>query len=145
MKLPFIIYVQALGIYLVLTSPALVLAPVYVLSAMYALTSGLAAMAAFAAVFFILHRIKPPVQMVITVLIAAVITAVAAAYKLLLWVIMPERDFFTIDLFILFPVAAVLAGFTSIAINRQKIKDHFDPPFFEGFETIFTYPKKLQV
>ncbi len=131
MKIPFIIYAQAYGIYLLLTIPALAEPGIYIISAMYAFTAGLAAMAIFTLLFLLLHFIKPHYTTVITVLFVGVLLAVGTGFKLLLLDSMPGRSFWKMDGDTLFPIAAVLAGCIAVYINIPRIRDHFSPSVLE--------------
>ncbi len=141
MKIPFIIYLHSLGIYLLLTLPTLVVPVIYFCSAAYAIASGFAALVVFTAIFLVLDGKRPPLRTVVRSLLAAVIVAVAVAFKLLLVVAMPERGFWVLDPDTLFPIVAVIAGWAGVAVNHRKTSEHFNPSFLEDFETIFTYDK----
>jgi hypothetical protein len=139
MKIPFIIYVQALGIYLLLTLPTITVPVIYLISAWYAFTCGFAAMVVFVVAFFIINRTRPGVPIVNGVLAITVLPAVAIAYKLLLVVMIPNRSFWAMDENTLFPMVAVIAGWAAIAFNIKRISQHFLPPVIEEWETLFTY------
>jgi len=141
MKLSFIIYLQAVGFYLLLTLPTLTVPVIYMFSAMYATTAGLVAWAVFAVVFLIVNHQKPSINVTKATLFTTIVFAVAAAYKVLLLVAMPGREFWRVDEFIAFPIVAVLAGWIGIAINLRSIKARISKPLLDGFETIFTYDK----
>jgi len=138
MKIPFIIYAQSLGIYLLLTLPTIFIVPVYLTSAWYAFLYGFAAMAVFALVFFVLHLLRPTSLIVKTILGVAIVPSVAIAYKCLLVQQMPDAGFWHIDEFMLFPIAAMAAGWISLAINTRKIVLHFSPWLSEDGEYIFS-------
>lgn len=140
MKIPFIIYAQAYGIYLLLTILALVFAPMYFMSAAYTFKYGFAALAVFAVQFLILHLVKPGYKTVIITLLTSVLLAVSAGYKLLLVYDMPETGFWNINAFTLFPVAAVIAGFIAVYINIPHLKNYFSPTVEEEIHTIGVQP-----
>ena len=141
MKPPFIIYVQAFAVYLLLTLPTLTEPVIYIYSALYAFMAGLVASPFFIVVFLILGKGRTRANMVIYILIATIVLAVAAAYKILLLVFMPERSFSTLDTDAIFPMLAIIAGWIGLAINYRKIKSHFSDTLAKGFETIATYDK----
>lgn len=140
MKIPFIIYAQAYGIYLLLTIPAIVLPPMYFMSAMYAFSYGFAAMAIFVLLFLILHLVKPGYKTVIAILIAGVVLVVSAGYKLLLVYDMPETSFWNVNGYTLFPIAALLAGCIAVYINVPRIRNHLSPSIIQEVNTIGVQP-----
>ena len=131
MRIPFIIYAQAYGIYLLLTIPALTDAIIYMFSAMYAFFAGLAALIIFDLLFLLLHFLKPGYKTVVAILLAGVILAVSIAFKLLLVAAMPGRDFLKMDGDVLFPIAAMMAGCIAVFINILRIRKHFSPSVLE--------------
>lgn len=138
MKLPFIIYAQGLGLYLLLSLPAAFVPGVYFQSAGYAIGAGFAAMALFCAVFFVLHVTRASLNVAFAVLFISIPVAVAVAYKLLLLVEMPGRSFWLIDEFTMFPVAAIISGWVALAVNNRKITGYFTPPVYDNAEIIFS-------
>ncbi len=138
MKIPFIIYAQALGIYMVLSLPALFEPAIYLISATYAFCTGFVAMIAFAAVFLVLHLIKASAGIATAVLFLSIVIAVMMAYAVLLRIEMPRRSFWYVDEFTFFPVAAIVSGWVATGINYRKIAAHFSPAAIEEFETIFS-------
>lgn len=140
MKIPFIIYAQAYGIYLLLTIPALAEFVIYMYSAVYAFAAGLAAMIVFALFFLLLHLIKPHYKTVMLMLFASVLLAVGIGFKLLLMNIMPGRSFWKMDMDTLFPLAAILSGCIAVYINTPRIRNHFSPVSIEEINTIGVQP-----
>jgi hypothetical protein len=135
MKLPFLIYLFALGFYVLLTAPALAMPVIYITSMFFAVAAGFIAVAIFALVFFILHISRAPYTIAVAVLAFAVVLSVAAAFAMLFG---NGSDVWFIggNMFILFPVAAVVAGWLSICVNSRKIKNHFSPSLQNDIETI---------
>jgi len=140
MKIPFIIYAQAYGIYLLLTIPALTDGGLYLLSAIYAFGASLAALVVFTSLFLLLHVIKPGYKQVIAILFGAVLLAVGISFKLLLMSILPGRSFWEMDSNTLFPLAALLAGCIAVFINIPRIRNHFSPSIIEEVNTIGVQP-----
>ncbi len=143
MKTAFRIYFFALCIYAALTLPALTSPFIYRCSLVFATEAGTGACLLFAASFFVLLRLKPPVATVNIILISSATTSVILAFMLLLWVTNLTHFFYkNAGTLLLFPAAAALAGFISIAIHQPSIKQHFTPPILNNIETIFTNNKK---
>ena len=141
MKLSFVIYLQALGIYLLLTLPTLTEPVIYMYSAMYATTAGLVAWVVFLLVLLLVNKSKPSAPIAKAILFTTIVFAVAAAYKVVLVVAIPGRGFWQLDTDIVFPILAVISGWLSLAANFWKFKARFSKPLLDGFETIFTYDK----
>lgn len=140
MKIPFIIYAQAYGIYLLLTIPAFTEPIVYLYSVMYAFVAGFIAIIVFALLFWLLHLTKPRYKAAISIMFSGVILAVAIGFKMLLLLAIPGRGFWEIDGDTLFPVAAVIAGCIAVYINIPNIKNHFSPTLEEEIHTIGVQP-----
>lgn len=120
MKLTFRIYLQALGFYSLLTTPALMLAPMYFISLFYALLFGLAAWIVFAALFI------PVASMQIKALLKWIIVSIAvplgvATGHTLIGVCRFERNVWELNGILLFPLAAVIAGWISLYTSRNKV------------------------
>jgi hypothetical protein len=124
MKLTFEIYLKALGFYALLTAPALVLFFMYFISLFYVLLFGLAAWLVFAALFISVASLQINTTLKWFIISIAVPLGVAAGHTLI-GVFRFERNVWELNGFLLFPLAAVIAGWISLYISRNKIADLF--------------------
>ena len=120
MKRPFIIYCRAVGIYALLTLPAMVLPPLYFISLMYVLLYGWIAWFVFTLFSLLFDVLSFDLVAKIFALFFAVVVAVAIAYQLM-GVSGVERDIWQSE-FILFPFIAVVSGWISVCASRKAIR-----------------------
>lgn len=140
MKTPLIIYVRALGLYLAFSLPAMVVPYIYTLSAVYAASCSFVALFIFCTIFYLLRAARVTAVVSKVILITIIPLAVGAAYKILIRVIMPDRNFWEMDEFTLFPMAAILSGWVSLYISTPKIKEYFSPSILAEIESISVQP-----
>ena len=119
MKLTFRIFLQALGFYSLLTTPALVLAPMYFISLFYALLFGLAAWLVFAALYMPVASIQFKATIKWVIVSIAVLLGVATGHTLI-GICRFERNVWEPNGFLLFPLAAVIAGWVSLYVSTNK-------------------------
>lgn len=117
---PFLIFVTALGIYALLTLPALMAPIIYVISLCYAFMYGWIALIVFAAGFYIVVKtISDPVA-VMTSLSLLVVASVAIAFHVL-GECNKDLNAWHSGGFLLFPLMAVVAGIISLFMAKDKI------------------------
>ena len=122
MKTPFIIYIRAVGIYALLTIPALCLPVMYIISMMYVLFYGWFAWAVFTFIYLVTVFCNPAYHVKMGILVIAVVVAVLFAFQML-EVLGVEENIWHSGAFLLFPLAAVISGWVSLHISRQSVKN----------------------
>lgn len=121
MKTAFIIYCKAVGLYALLTLPALLLPYIYFISLMYVLFYGWFAWALFTALYILIDRVLFDYGFKVMLLFIAVIVSVAFAFQML-EVLHVEENVWHSGEFILFPFVAVIGGWVSICISGERIR-----------------------
>ena len=121
MKTPFIIYIRAVGIYALITIPALFFPIMYVISIMYVLFYGWFAWAVFTFIYLVTVFCNPTYHAKMGILTIAVVVAVLFAFQML-EVLKVEQDIWHSGGFLLFPVAAIVSGWLSLNISRERVK-----------------------
>ena len=113
MKISFIIYLRALGLYSLITLPALVLPVIYMISLFYVFVYGWFAWAMFSIIYLLIVRgsIKFEVQM--SILSLGVIVSVLFAFQML-EVFGAEEKIWHSGPFLLLPLAAMISGWSSL-------------------------------
>jgi hypothetical protein len=122
MKTPFIIYIRAVGIYALLTIPALFLPIMYIISIMYVLFYGWFAWAIFTFIYLITVFCNPAYHIKMGILTVAVVIAVLFAFQMI-EILGVEDNIWHSGAFLLFPVAAIFSGWISLNISREKVKN----------------------
>ena len=122
MKTPFIIYIRAVGIYALLTIPTLFLPIMYIISIMYVLFYGWFAWPGFAFIYLVTVFCNPNYHVKMGILAAAVVVAVLFAFQML-EVLKVEENICQSGGFLLFPLAAVVSGWLSLNISRERVKN----------------------
>lgn len=120
MKTSFIIYSRAVGLYALLTLPAMVIPEMYIFSLIYVLMYGWFAWFVFTALYMIINNLLFDFVSKLFTLFLAVIVAVAFAYQML-GLLQGMGDVWHSG-FIIFPFAAVITGWISVCISREKIR-----------------------
>jgi hypothetical protein len=118
---PFIIYVRAVGIYCLLTIPALALPFMYLISITYVLIYGWFAWAVFTIIYFIIVFCNPKFIAKMSILFIGVVAAVTLSFQMI-EVLKAEDNVWHSGAFLLFPLAAVVSGWISLYVSREKIK-----------------------
>ena len=121
MKIPFIIYIRAIGIYSLLTIPALLMPVMYIISMTYVLSYGWFAWALFTMIYLVTVFCNPSYHLKMAVLVIGVVVAVVFAFQML-EVLGVQDDIWHSGPFLLFPLAAVFSGLVSLNISRVKVK-----------------------
>lgn len=136
MKLIFSIYIYALGLYACFSLPALLNPGLYIISLFFALVTSLASLLVFAVLFAVLAVSRLRLPVVYSLLFIAVPVAVLGPLALFFRVSI-EFLFDFHDYISFFPLAAIMAGWASLAINHRKIRDYFVTPAGQGIEALF--------
>ena len=121
MTTAFIIYIRAVGIYMLVTLPVLIAPFMYILSAFYVLIYGWFAWALFSLIY-VLSRYLKVYETRMAVLVPGVVVSVAFAFHML-GIYNPELDVWNAGGFLLFPVAGVLAGWISLSMSWKTIRN----------------------
>jgi hypothetical protein len=120
MKTPFLIYCRAVGLYALLTLPALVIPVMYLTSLMYVLMYGWFAWFVFTLLYAVIDNLPLDFVLKLSALFIAVVISVAFAYHML-GVLRVQEDVWNSG-FITFPFAAVIAGWISVCVAKEKIR-----------------------
>jgi len=120
MKNPFLIYIKAVGIYALLTLPALFEPLMYVISLIYVFFYGWFAWFVFTIIYVITVFFNPGYKTKMFVLFIGVVAAVAFAFQML-QVLKVEENIWHSGGFLLFPFTAVLSGWISLCTYRNRV------------------------
>ena len=121
METPFIIYIKAVGIYALITIPALCMPIMYIISMMYVLFYGWFAWAVFTIIYLVTVFCNPGFLLKMIILSIGVVVAVAIAFQML-EVLKVENNIWNSGPFLLFPLAAVISGWVSLSASTGRIK-----------------------
>jgi len=121
MKTPFIIYIKAVGLYALLTIPALGMPVIYVISMIYVLLYGWFAWAAFTIIYLVTVFCNPGYKSKMVILSMGVVAAVAIAFQML-EVLSVEKNIWNSGPFLLFPLAAVISGWISLSASTESVR-----------------------
>jgi hypothetical protein len=130
MKMPFVIYLRAIGLYALVTFPALMIPVIYFISLFYVLIYGWFAWALFTIIYLLVVQRSVSFRVQLPVLFAGVVVSVLFAFQMLEVFNVEDRIWHS-GPFLLFPAGAVLAGWISLFQSRTKIRDMFTEPVFE--------------
>lgn len=119
-----VIFLRAVGIYLLFTLPTLAFPPMYILSAIYALTYGWLAWLVFALIYIGLKQGSFSTRRILIVLAFGVLLGVLLAFQMM-EVLNSERNIWQSGLCLLFPCAAIVSGWISLYVSREDIKLDF--------------------
>ena len=123
MKTPFIIYIRAVGIYALLTLPALFLPVVYFISMIYVLFYGWFAWAIFTVIYLVTIFCNPHYYIKMMILFLGFVLAVLFAFQML-EVLGTQQNIWQSGVFLLFPLTAVFSGWMSLGQSTKTIKVH---------------------
>lgn len=130
MKTPFIIYMWSVGIYCLLTLPAMFLPIMYMISIFYVLTFGWFAWALFSIIYVIVDKVVGGNITKMFLLFIAIPVAVAFAFQMI-EVFDAERNIWNSGSFLLFPLAATVSGWISLFAAAKRIRysaeEHLQP------------------
>ncbi len=125
--LTFFTFIRAVLLYLLLTLPVADKPKIYFLSLVSAFVLGVAAWVVFMGLSYIIRICKASVMLSNALLYLAVFVAVLIAYSTLLAYAVKGMHFWDIDIVTLYPIAAIVAGWLSIYINRKKLNNYLRP------------------
>jgi hypothetical protein len=125
MKISFIIYCRAVGIYALLSLPLLVEPFVYFISLIYVLMYGWFAFAVFSLMYFLLNKLIFDFVLKLVLLFISVIIAVGFAYYMI--GVMAMGDEIRQPEFLIYPFGAVIAGWISVCLSSEKIRSSCYP------------------
>ena len=134
-KTGFFVFLRALGIYLLITLPALGMPIMYMLSAGYALSFGWIAGALFLLLFYSIQKLATGIITKNVLLYTAVAIAVLVAFQMM-EVLGVEDHIWQSGVFLLFPAAAVISGWISLAVYRHAINNLSRPSETDQYESI---------
>ena len=121
MKTAFVIYCRAVGLYALLTLPALYVPVMYAMSLVYVLIYGWVAWFVFSLLSLLLNNLPLDFVPKLFALFTAVVMSVACAYHLMgiagVWEDVWHSGF------VIFPFAAVIAGWISVCVSRETIRN----------------------
>ncbi|MFI5129572.1 MAG: hypothetical protein ACHQFX_06255 [Chitinophagales bacterium] len=120
MKAAFTIYCRAVGFYALLTLPVLFLPVLYFMSLMYVLIYGWIACLVFSLVYLLLNRLPLDFVPKLFALFTGVVVSVGCAYHMI-GVLGVHEDVWHSG-FIIFPFAALIAGWISVFVSKEKIR-----------------------
>jgi len=120
MKTPFIIYCRGVGLYALLTLPAMITPPMYLISLLYVLIYGWFAWFVFTLLYMVINNLPFDFVPKLFALFIAVVIPVGFAYHML-GILGIEDDVWGSP-FIIFPFAAVIAGWISVCVSKEKIR-----------------------
>ena len=121
MKTPFIIYIRAVGIYALITIPALAMPVMYFISMMYVLFYGWFAWAVFTTIYLVTVFCNPGLKSKMVILSMGVVAAVAFAFQML-EVLAVQKNIWNSGPFLLFPLAAVISGWISLSASTERVR-----------------------
>ena len=121
MATSFTIYIRAVGIYALITLPALFLPIMYFISMMYVLFYGWFAWAVFTLIYLITVFCNPSFFTKMFILATGVVVSVAFAFQML-EILGVEENIWHSGLYLLFPLAAIVSGWISLCMSRQKVR-----------------------
>jgi hypothetical protein len=120
MLIPFKIYIRAVGLYALITLPALIVPVIYLLSIMYVLLYGWFAWGLYTIIYLIVTKSNIAYESKIFLLGMGVIPSVLFAFQML-EVLNVEDNIWNSGGFLLFPVAAIVAGWISLSFSKKEV------------------------
>ncbi len=121
MKTPFIIYCRAVSLYAILTLPVLFLPVMYLISLVYVLIFGWFAWAVFTLLYVVINKMGFDFALKTATLFVSIVISVAFAYQMVEVLGIDGNLWHTS--YVIFPFAAVIAGWISVCLSREKIRN----------------------
>ncbi len=121
MKTSFVIYIWAVGLYALLTLPAIILPVMYFISTVYALIYGWFAWGLFSMIYLFTDKLRLNYASKMFILVIGVVLSVAFAYQML-EILDVEENVWHSGWFMWFPVIGIIAGWISLFIARKKVE-----------------------
>lgn len=119
---PFVIYFRAIAFYAAVTIPALALPIMYMISLLYVLFYGWFACALFVIIYHLVIKLKFDFETSMAFLYIGVVLSVLFAFQML-EITEAEEDIWNSGPYLLFPLAAVIAGWISVTVARNHVRD----------------------
>jgi hypothetical protein len=119
MKTPFVVYCQAVGWYALLTLPAMSIPVMYIISLMYVLMYGWFAWFVFTLLYVVIDNLPLNYILKLSALFATVIVSVAFAFYMI--GVLDWGENIWNSGYLIFPFAAVVAGWISAYVSSEKI------------------------
>ncbi|HEX7902542.1 MAG TPA: hypothetical protein VF487_01595 [Chitinophagaceae bacterium] len=126
MQTAFLIYIRAVGLYMVVTLPVLIAPIMYFVSVIYVFIFGWFAWGLFSVIYLLCTQIKT-YETKMLLLIPGVVISVAFAFHML-GVFNRDLDVWNSGGFMLFPITGVIAGWISLFMARKKISGAEETP-----------------
>jgi hypothetical protein len=121
MKTAFVIYCRAVGLYALLTLPAIMVPIMYIISLVYVLIFGWFAWFAFTLLYLAINNLISGYLFKLLALFPAVAVSVAFAFQML-EILDVEKDVWNSG-FLIFPFAAVITGWVSVCVSKERIRN----------------------
>jgi len=128
MKIPFSIYLRAVGLYALLTLPALFIPVIYIISLFYVLFYGWFAWGLFTVIYLITEKVTSSYPVRMAVLSLAVPVSVVFSFQML-QVLGIEENIWHTGSFLLFPLAAAISGWLGLFTVKEKIEASINERF----------------
>jgi hypothetical protein len=120
MKTSFVIHIWAVGIYAILTLPAVFIPMMYIISLVYVLIYGWFAWALFTMFYLMTDQFRMNYISKMFILVFGVILSVAFAFQML-EILNVENKVWRSG-FLVFPLVGVLAGWISLYVARKQVQ-----------------------
>lgn len=121
MKTPFTIYIWSVGVYCLLTLPAMLLPIMYMISIFYVLIFGWFAWALFTIIYWIVNKTATIYAEKMLLLSIAVPVSVAFAFQMI-EVFKAWENVWNSGILLLFPLAATVSGWISLFTARKQVE-----------------------
>ncbi len=121
MKTPFIIYIWSVGIYCLLTLPAIFFPIMYMISVFYVLIFGWFAWALFTIIYLMVEKADTGYVSKMLLHFIAVPVSVAFAFQMI-EVFDAEKNVWHSGGYLLFPLAATISGWISLFTAKKKLE-----------------------
>ena len=121
MKIPFTIYIWSVGLYCLLTLPAMFFPIMYMISIFYVLIYGWFAWALFTIIYLIVDKSGITYVPKMALLFLAVPASVAFAFQTL-EVFKVEQNIWNSGGYLLFPLAATVSGWISLFAEKKQVE-----------------------
>ncbi|HTE12842.1 MAG TPA: hypothetical protein VK645_17805 [Chitinophagaceae bacterium] len=134
-KIVLVVFIRAIGIYLLMTIPALGVPVIYLLSAGYAISFGWIAAVFFLFLFYAVLKIKAAILVKNILLYVSVAITVAIAFQMM-EITGAQYRIWHSGAFLLLPGFAIISGWISLAVSRHKINSLFVPGNDSYYEAV---------
>jgi hypothetical protein len=116
-----VVFVRAIVIYLLATIPVMAVLPImYLMSAGFALSFGWIAAILFLLLFYLVKKMRGGLPFKIMLLYLSAAASVVVAFQIM-EITGAEENIWSSGIFLLFPALAIISGWISLLIGKQKI------------------------